>query len=205
MPYDPLDPSSSAMMLPSAVRPALGVQWEPREGYRVRVFRDRRTGMKLPMLTAAVGAARAFDAFYELIEPLGDDVNVVLESSHGNDCDMHRDFRRNHIDAAVLKSHLCDFEDLLVNDGCTGIAVMATRKPIEVQFDEHKIITVYAPDVKRFRRILKGMGIHRDKELTVVAEAEHLHFSTDNYAESFQQLAMRIGVSEFGKVFSDGY
>lgn len=202
---DSFDSTASAMTLPPAVRPAPGVPWQPREGYRVRVFRDRKTGVKLPMLTASVNASRAFDAFYELLAPLGEDLHVVLESSHGLQRDGHRDFRRSHIDACVLKSHFCDFEDLLVNDGCTGVAVMAARKPVEVQFDEHKVLTVYAPDVTRYRRILKRMGVSRDKELTVVAEAEHLHFSSDEYADQFKQFATRVGVSQFGKVFSDGY
>jgi hypothetical protein len=197
------DSRTRSMRLPPAVQPAQGVCWEPHEGYRVRIFRDRRTGIKLPMLTASIGAGRAFDAFYELLKPLGEVVHVVLESSHGCDCDQHRDYRRNNIDAAVLKSHLCDYEELLVNDGCTGVAVLAARKPIEVQFDEHKIITVYAPDVLRFRKILKRMGVRRNKELTVVAEAEHLHFSTDEYADHFQQLATRIGVSPMRRVLSD--
>jgi hypothetical protein len=180
------------MTLPRAVRPAHGVHWEPHEGYRVRVFRDRRTGMKLPMLTAAVDRDRAFDTFLSLIDPLGPTVHCVLESSHGSDCDQHRDFRRNHIDAAVLKSYLCEYEDLVMNDGCTGVAVLAVGKPVEVQFDEHKVLTVYAPDVTRFRRILKRLGLRRDKQLTVVAEAEHLHFSTTGYAETFGQLAMQM-------------
>jgi hypothetical protein len=180
------------MTLPPAVRPAQGVCWEPHEGYRVRIFRDRRTGMKLPMLTAAVDQDRAFDAFLSLIDPLGEFVHCVLESSHGHDGDCHRDVRRNHIDTSVLKSYLCEYEDLITNDGCTGVAVLAVGKPIEVQFDEHKVLTIYAPDVTRFRRVLKRMGLKRDKQLTVVAEAEHLHFSTSNYAETFDRLAMQI-------------
>jgi hypothetical protein len=192
--YDsPMQFSANAMSLPAAVRPANGVHWQPHEGYRVRVFRDRRTGIKLPMLTAAVDKERMFDAFYALIKPLGEEVHCVLESSHGLENDSHRDYRRNHIDAAVLKSYLCDHEEMLVNDGCTGVAVLAAGRPIEVQFDEHKIITVYAPDVSRFRKILKRMGLRKDRELTVVAEAEHLHFSTASYAEEFNQLAMQMG------------
>lgn len=192
MPFDIYSPSVAPMTLPRAVRPAQGVRWEPHEGYRVRVFRDRRTGMKLPMLTAAIDQDRAFEAFLALIGPLGESVHCVLESSHGSEGDHHRDYRRNHIDTAVLKSYLCEYEDLIVNDGCTGVAVLAAGKPIEVQFDEHKVLTVYAPDLTRFRRLLKRMGVRRDKELTVVAEAEHLHFSTTGYAETFEQLAMQM-------------
>ena len=41
--------------------------------------------------------------------------------------DTHLDLRREHIDRPVLASHLCDFEELLTHDGCTGVAVMADR------------------------------------------------------------------------------
>lgn len=192
------------MTLSPAARPAFGSTWQLQEGYRVRAFKDQRTGIQFPMLTAAISAERVFDAFYELLAPLGETVGVVLESSHGSTTDRHRDFRRNQIDAPVLKSHLCDFEELLVNDGCTGVAVMAHRKPIEVQFDEHKTITVYAPELKRFRRVLKKMGIPRLKEMKLVSEMEHMHFSSEQFADSFRQLGMRIGIGEFGRVFSDG-
>jgi hypothetical protein len=187
----------NSMTLPKAVKPADGVLWEPYEGYRVRVFRDRRTGVKMPMLTAAVSSDRAFDTFIALTKPLGDVVHTVLESSHNSDTDFHNDFRRSHIDAPVLKSYLYEFEDLIVNDGCTGVAVMSVNKAVEVQFDEHKIITVYAPDTSKFRRILRSMGIQKKKDLTVVAEAEHLHYTTISYAESFRDLAIKIGAGQF--------
>ena len=79
------------------------------------------------MLSAAVSAERLFDTFLALLEPLGEVVHVVLESSHGAAIDEHTDLRRDHIDLPVLASHLCDFEELLTHDGCTGVAVMADR------------------------------------------------------------------------------
>ena len=130
-------------------------------------------------------------------------VHVVLESSHGSGADRHTDLRRNHIDLPVLLSHFCDFEDLLLNDGCTGIAVMTAGRPMEVQFDEHKLFYVYAPDLRPFRRVLRDLGVRRRKELPLIAEAEHLHHSTDDYAEQFQQLGLRVGVGDFDRVFSD--
>lgn len=190
-------------VLTDAIRPALDVPIRPREGYRVEVYRDRKNRLRLPMLAAAVSAERLFDVFLALMEPLGEMVHVVLESSHGNGADRHQDLRRNHIDAPVLASHLCDFEDLLVNDGCTGLAVLSARRPVEVQFDEHKLLYVYAPDLKPFRRVLKRAGIRRRKDFSLISEAEHLHHSTDDYADDFRQLCLRVGVGDFDKVFSD--
>jgi hypothetical protein len=189
--------------LTDAVRPGPDVPVRPREGYRLEVFRDRRARVKLPMLSAAVSAERLFDVFLALLAPLGDVVNVVLESSHGLDSDQHTDLRRDEIDLPVLASCLCDFETLLTNDGCTGIAVVAQDSPIEVQFDEHKLFHIYAPSLTPFRRALHDSGIRRRRILPLLSEAEHLHHTTDAYAAEFRQLALRLGVGDFDRVFSD--
>ncbi len=189
--------------LTNAIRPGPGVPVRPRAGYRVEVFRDRSTRTRLPMLSAAVSAEQIFDTFLALLDPLGDVVNVVLESSHENGTDRHTDLRRDHIDLPVLASSLCEYEELLTHDGCTGVAVMATGRPVEVQFDEHKLFHVYAPDLKPFRRILRGVGVRRRRALPLISDAEHLHHTTQGYAEEFRQLAMRLGVGDFDRVFSD--
>ena len=189
--------------LTDAVRPGPGVPILPRQGYRVEIYRDRAARVRSPMLSAAVSAERLFETFLALIEPVGDVVHVVLESSHGGSTDVHRDLRRNHIDSPVLASHFCEFEELLTHDGCTGVAVLAQKKPIEVQFDEHKLFHIYAPDLRPFRRVLRSLGIRRRKVLPLISEAEHLHHSTDEQAEAFRQLCLRVGVGDFDRVFSD--
>lgn len=193
-----------SFMLTDAIRPALEVPILPDEGYRVEIFRDRKAKLKLPMLSAAVSAERVFDAFLGLIEQVGDVVNVVVESSHEGSDDRRRDFRRDEIDIPVLASYFCEFEDLLLNDGCTGVAVMAEGSPIEVQFDEHKLFHVYAPDLKPFRRVLRKLGVERRPVLPLISEAEHLHHTTDAHAEDFRTMCMRLGVGDFDRVFSDG-
>lgn len=189
--------------LTDAVRPGPHVPVRPREGYRVEVFRDRRARVRLPMLSAAVSAERVFDTFLALLEPLGEVVHVVLESSHGADSDQHTDLRRDEIDLPVLASCLCDFEKLLTHDGCTGIAVVALDSPIEVQFDEHKLFHIYAPSLTPFRRVLHANGVRRRRMLPLLSEAEHLHHTTDAFAAEFRQLALRLGVGDFDRVFSD--
>jgi hypothetical protein len=189
--------------LTEAIRPALEVPIRPRQGYRVDVFRDRTNAFRLPMLSASVSSELLFDTFLSLVDILGEEVNVVLESSHRHEDEKHQDLRRNHIDRPVLMSHLCEFEDLLLNCGCTGVAVMSTRRPIEVQLDEHKLIYVYAPNLKPFQRVLRELGIKRKKNFALIAEAEHLHHSTDDYADQFEQLCLRVGVGDSHHVFSD--
>jgi hypothetical protein len=189
--------------LTDAVRPAVGVPIRPRQGYRIDIFRDRTNAFRLPMLSASVSSELLFDTFLSLVDLLGEEVNVVLESSHHTTGQDHDDFRRNHIDRPVLMSHLCEFEDLLMNCGCTGVAVMSARKPIEVQFDEHKLLYVYASNLKPFQRVLRDAGIKKKKNFALIAEAEHLHHSTDDYADQFEQLCFRVGVSDSHPVFSD--
>lgn len=155
------------------------------------------------MLSAAVSAEHLFDTFLNLIAPLGELVHVVLESSHDSQADLHTDLRRDEIDLPVLASHLCDFENLLTNDGCTGIAVMADGLPMEVQFDEHKLLHIYAPSLAPFRRVLHKAGVRRRRMFPLISEAEHLHHTTDEFASEFRQLAMRLNVGEIDRVFSD--
>jgi len=189
--------------LTDAVRPGAELPVRPRQGYRVEIFRDRQAKLRLPMLSAAVSAERLFETFLALLEPLGEVVHVVLESSHGVTADCHTDLRRTHIDRAVLASHFCEFEELLTHDGCTGVAVLADQVPMEVQFDEHKLFHVYAPDLRPFRKVLRAHGIRRRKLLPLISDAEHLHHTTDEFAEAFRQLALRVGVGDFDRVFSD--
>lgn len=190
-------------LLTDAVRPGPGVPVIPAEGYRLSRFRDRETGICLPVLGASVSAERLFEVFLDLLEPLGPEVHVVLETSHETGGDHHVDLRRGDIDLPVLMSYFCDFEELLLNDGCTGVAVVAAGKRMEVQLDEHKLLFVYARDLKPFRRIMKRHGIALSPELQLIAEAPHLHHSQIRYVDDFNQLATRVGAGDFDSVLSD--
>lgn len=190
-------------ILTDAVRPGAQIPVRPRQGYHLQVYRDRKANLKLPMISAAVSAENLLDCFVALLEPLGETVHVVLETSHGRDADDHRDYRRTHIDLPVLQSHFCDFEDLLLNDGCTGVAVLSASGPMEVQFDEHKLLHVYAAKINPFRRILRDFGIRRRQTLALISDAEHLHHTTDAYEDEFQQLCLRVGVADLEMAFEE--
>jgi hypothetical protein len=183
-------------LLTEAVRPAAKGGIIPRQGYRTETFHDISAGINVPVLAAAVSADQLFDIFLAMLDPLGEQVDVVLETSHENLRDGHQDLFREGIDLPVLLSHFCDFEDLLVNDGCTGVAVIATEEPIELQFDEHKLLVVYARDIQPFQQILQRAGIRRDDRLKLISEGEHLHLTDPRYQNEFEQLARRICVGE---------
>jgi hypothetical protein len=192
-----------AFALTDAVRPSYDLQVVPKEGYRHDMYRDPENRSSVPVLMVAASRENLFELFMDLLEPLGCEVDVVLETSHHRDNRGHVDLYREHIDLPVLKSTLYDYEDLLLNDGCTGVAVLATGRPVEVQFDEHKLLHVYAPDLKPFRRALRALGVRRRRVLPLISEAEHLHHTTDDHADAFRQLCLRVGVGDFDRVFSD--
>lgn len=183
-------------LLTDAVRPAPHVPVTPRQGYRLGVFRDPRTRVRVPVLAAAVSREKLFDVFLALLEPLGPTVDVVLETSHDRADGRHTDLLREAIDRPVLESHLCEFEELLLNDGCTGVAVIAAGGGKEVQFDEHKLLVVYADDLEAFEAVFLQAGIDRDDGLKLITEGEHLHSTEPAYAEQFDQLCCHVGVNE---------
>jgi hypothetical protein len=189
-------------LLTDAIRPAPRVPITPVQGYRVETYRDPESRTRIPMLAAAVSREQLFDVFLDLLAPLGDVVHVVLETSHGQTTDRHHDLRRAEIDLPVLASHFCEFEDMLVHDGCTGVAVLSDDGDSEVQFDEHKLLLVYARNRKPFRRVLRSHGIARMDGLKLISEAEHLHRSDARHAEQFQQLCYRIGAGDAEKVYT---
>ncbi|HZT80257.1 MAG TPA: hypothetical protein VFA26_08545 [Gemmataceae bacterium] len=183
-----------SFLLTDAIRPSLDLQVVPREGFRLDTYRDAKAGLHIPVLAAAVSRERLFEAFLSLLPPLGDVVDVVLETSHDTDGRSHRDLCRDDIDLPVLMSHLCDFEDLLLNDGCTGVAVISCGEPMEVQFDEHKLLVVYARDLEPFERVLRQLGVPRDDRLKLITEGEHLHSTDPGHTEAFEQLCYRLGI-----------
>jgi hypothetical protein len=182
--------------LTDAVRPALHVPVVPRQGYRVDVYRDARAGLRVPVVAAAVSREQLFDVFLALLAPLGETADVVMETSHHTEGAGHRDLRREYIDLPVLMSYFCDFEDLLLNDGCTGVAVLSRSGPMEVQFDEHKLLIVYARDLIPFEHVLRDFGVGRDDALKLITEGAHLHSTDPQHFRAFEQLCLRLGIAQ---------
>jgi len=180
--------------LTDAVRPSFGLEVIPREGYRRDIYCDPESGNKMPVLAASVSAERIFEVLMDLLDPLGDEVDVVLESSHESDPGVHDDLYREHMDTVILKSTLYDYEQLLLNDGCTGLAALNPNGPTEVQFDEHKLLFIYAHDLEPFEEVLIAAGLKRDDTLKFISEAEHLHSTDDVYREQFEEMRYRLGV-----------
>ena len=181
-------------LLTDAVRPSYDLQVIPQPGYRVDAYRDECSGAEVPVLMAAASRENLFDLFMDLLDPLGNEVKVVLETSHATQGGQQDDLCREHVELPILKSMLWDYEDLLLNDGCTGIAVLNTTVPYEVQFDEHKMLVVYGDPLAEFERVLQSYGLKCQDDMRFITEAEHVHSSHDRHADLFEQLQLRLGM-----------
>ncbi|MAG94575.1 MAG: hypothetical protein CMJ48_12630 [Planctomycetaceae bacterium] len=182
--------------LTNAVRPSYDLQVVPEIGYRHDTYHDRDSGVDIPVLMAAASQECVLDLFLDLIDPVGHEVDVVLETSHEGAKSGHNDLYREHIDLPVLKSILYEFEDMLLNDGCTGIAVLNPRIPIEVQFDEHKMLIMYGQELSGFENTLTEYGVGCSEDVKFITEAEHVHSSSDDFVRQFDQLKYRLGIDD---------
>jgi hypothetical protein len=189
--------------LTDAVRPSFDLTIIPEEGYkydRLKMGIDGTTSFRrrwlTPFLVASVSMKSLFETFIEMLNPLGDTVDIVLETSHSYSGAYRTSLCREHIDLPVLKSFLYDYEELLLHDGCTGISVAASRIPAEIRFDEHKLIIIYAKSLSLFEKILHRHGILQKKTMELLTDAEHIHITRDEYHKRFNTLRVALGMDE---------
>jgi len=121
----------------------------------------------------------------------------VLETSHSKQGRGHTDLYREHIDMPILQSTLWNFEELLTNDGCTGIAVLNPHVPQEVQLDEHKLLIVYGESLRPFENVLVDCRVPCREDMKFITEAEHVHSTTERFAEEFEELKLQLGMDGY--------
>ena len=189
--------------LTDAVRPSFDLKIIPVQGYKYDRIRQgsgtsRRAGSRwsVPILVASVSLEQLFDTFLDMLNHLGDIVGIILETSHSCSGAYRTGLRRDHIDLPVLKSFLYDHEELLLNDGCTGISVHSSEIAAEVRFDEHKLIIVCAKSLLPFEKILHRHAIPRNETMQLLTDAEHVHITMDNYFQRFKTLQVALGMDE---------
>ncbi|MEM9409854.1 MAG: hypothetical protein AAGA30_02000 [Planctomycetota bacterium] len=180
--------------LTDAVRPAIDLKITPTQGYRHDVYIDEETGAQVPVIMASASREVLFPLFMDLVGRLGQCLDVVLETSHDSSSGQHTDLYREHIDGPVLNSCLWEFEDLLTNDGCTGIAVLNPNTPQEVQFDEHKLLIVYGSPLEPFEFTFEKHGVQHRPDMQFITEAEHVHASSEAHETNFNQLRTDLGL-----------
>ena len=186
--------------LTDAIRPSSLLEVVPREGFRFDVYIDPDSGERTPVIMAAASAEKLFELFRSLVEELALVLDVVLESSHQPGVSANNQvFYREEIDRSVLFSKMLDFEDLLLNDGCSGIAVVECGQNFEVQLDEHKLLIVYFQQesfCKRVVDVFKKFGIPYDQDIQFLTEAEHIHSSSDDFFERFKVFVGALSMCE---------
>jgi hypothetical protein len=182
--------------LTDAVRPSYDLQVVPSAGWRRDAYTDDVARVKVPVIIASQSREKLFELFIDLLGPLGEEVDVVLETSHQSQGKRHKDMHRENIDLPILKSILYDYEEMLMNDGCTGIAVLNPSIPLEVQFDEHKLLVLYGHELEVFEEILEEHRLPISDTIKFITEGEHVHSSSMEYAEQFDEMKYRIGVEE---------
>lgn len=183
-----------SFQLTDAVRPSMDLRIRPLQGYRHDTYHDEESGADVPVLMAAASRETLFSLFMQLIQRLGNCVDVVLESSHDHQTNGHVDYYREHIDTPVLTSTLWEYEDLILNDGCCGIATLNPNTPQEVQFDEHKLLIIYGSPLEPFEHILERNGVPCQDEMKFITEADHVHTSTENFRVQFEHLRTDLGI-----------
>ncbi len=183
-----------SFLLTDAVRPSYDLQVIPQQGFRRDTYQDQDSRAQVPVLMASASKNVLFDLFMDLLDPLGSEVDVVLETSHDHSNGGHVDLYREHIDMPVLKSILWEYEEMLINDGCTGLAVLNPNVPQEVQFDEHKMLICYGDPLRDFESIFTTRGVPAIEDMKFITEAEHVHSSSERYSRLFEELKVDLGM-----------
>jgi hypothetical protein len=183
--------------LTDAVRPSYNLEVVPSAGFRHDVYRDTESRSTVPVLMAAITKPRMMETFIELLTPLGESVDVVLETSHSQQSNGHTDLYREQIELPILQSILWDYEDLLINDGCTGIAVLNPNLPQEVQLDEHKLLLVYGNKLTPYEGVLIDARLNCREDMKFITEAEHVHSTTERFVQEFEELKIRLGMDDY--------
>jgi hypothetical protein len=181
--------------LTGAIRLGWGICTTPKEGYRHEVYHDPDDGECRPVLMVAVSAEKMMDVFMESVQALAHRrrrLDVCLISAHGASTRYH--YRRD-VDIIVLLSTLEGYEDLLLNDGFFGIAVIDRHSYRELQLSEEKLLLVYGSfhqALRPFEEVLARHHICHDQNMAFITDAEHVHISDRTMRCQYRRLRQTL-------------
>lgn len=190
--------------LTDAVRPATD-DFVPQRGYKYVWI--PWSNVPLSVLTVAETKDNLLPLFYDFLDTFqGQEgevlqVDIALEGTHDrSSSEEHVDYWSEDVDYPVLCSHLIDFENLLLNDGCSGITVIHPLRRIKVRFDEHKLFQIYgrSEDLKPFENIFQWYGTPYEPNLQLIKDSDHAHETSEEFEEQFQRLKVLLGADEEG-------
>ena len=194
-------------MLTQGISPAYDLRIRPQSGYRRSVYKDQDGQSSILVISAS--QEKILDLFFELAPLVGPLVDAFAETSHENgiyrffeddgfsrDCDS---LISQNIDTSVASSIFTEFDDLLLNDGCTGVALANFRRMAELHFDNHKLIIFYGwkKTKELVLQTLARFGIAEDKSLEPICDAEHIHSTTPDFKYQFDQLVARMSAIQW--------
>lgn len=185
--------------LTGAIRPGYGLEVIPATGFRFDSYQDPCTNTSIPVIIISASREILFDLFMDLLSATFNalsQADVVLEIYDNDNAQCHQDFFTEHKDISVLESALYDFEDILLDDGYFGIAIFDRIRPMELQFDSHKLLIIY--NFKkiwgRLSLILQKYRITEKPKMKVISQSEHVHISNEKFKERIQQLLLATGI-----------
>jgi len=158
------------------------------QGYRHDTYVSEQYG-NIPTIVAAASKSVLFDLFVSLIYRLGDTVDVVLDGPMVGDNVLWRE----EIDTSVLVSVLIDFEDLVLNCGCLGVAVLNSHHN-EVQLEEHKVLVIYGSPQELFEFDLESYDVFENEGIRTVNDYDHRHVLGDDHEERLNELRVALGL-----------
>ena len=152
------------------------------------------TAGSVPVLTAAVFARSCSKVFMELLDPLGSEVDVVLETSH------NREATRPCGSVPRAYRHA----------GAQEHPVGVRRPAVERRLRRHRVLKSLRPPGSAVRRaqaadrVWRGPGRLRavfgraripcDDQMKFITEAEHVHSSSDQFFRQFEELRSGLGM-----------
>lgn len=177
--------------LTDAIRPGMDEGIFPVAGYRHDFYTDETTGEETLVIIAAVSREWVVEMFLNLLQPLGDELNVCLEKRYH--VYEHIELTRDQMDLSDLRCSLENFSDLLLNDGSLSISISNVDDSQEVQLDDHKLLYVYGENTKAFERRLQWAGISRNEQMSFVPEGEHFHCAWHDFGPRLAEVEARLG------------
>lgn len=156
-------------------------------GYRIGKVESK--DREIPVLTAVLPDSLLFDAYLEFLDLMPPTVNAILSSL--NDVDKHndpKDYIGSRIETTIFKSYCYEFEDFIRADGSLTMVVYASKRALEIQLDEHKLLKAYSRDLSKFIKVLEGLGITRDDNLNMVSDGPHIHYAVPDHQDQFAKL-----------------
>ena len=180
--------------LTGAVAPSYDLQVVPRSGWKS--ITHNQDGIEIPTVRISASSKIVFGLFLDLAELTGQMIDVILETSHAPRCDRcHIDLIRKDMDLLVVLSVFCEFEELLLRDGFLGVALVNPNVPLELNFDDHKLLNFFnwTQIEDQVRAILDRYSIKNDPEMSFITQGEHMHLSNKKFKRQFNTLRSRIG------------